>query len=387
MPLREAGAAQPRVRAELGALRVLAHNGMRLRLQRVWPLRDRRLALEYRDARGGVVAAQWAARAARLDWLAERTPGGLVVGENGARVLLQPGGADRRLPALAELLAEPGARLVTHRAEQRAVVRTDEALDTTYATVTIARDAGWAAEAATAAQRLAADAFAVPVPVWSDVERGIVAFPGLPGATLRERLADSAPDRGRSATAAGRALRALHDARPPSGLPLRGAAQELGRLDAGIERLMPHAPGLACFIADAAAPAAARLKAFSARAAVAVHGDFHDGQVVDDGGAIGVLSWDGLGLGDRALDLASLTAHLELRALERRCSPAVAAAALRAVCAGYEVGSALAAHVAAYADVLRLRLACEHALRPGGAQLAWLLLRRVGRAEPDRRAR
>jgi phosphotransferase family enzyme len=384
MALRPSGAAHPRVRAELSDLRALVHDGSRLRLQRVWPTRDQRLALEYRHAAGGVVAAQWAPRADLLDWLAERTPGGHVVGDGAARVLLHPAGVDRRLPALARLLAEPGARLVTHRAEQRAVVQTAAALDTTYATVTVARDAAWTAEAATIAQGLAGGAFAVPTPAWSDAERGIVAFPGLPGSTLRERLTDSAPDRGRSATAAGRALRALHDARAPSGVPLRGAAQEIARLDASIERLMPHAPGLACLVADALGPVAARLRTFHARPAVPVHGDFHDGQVVDSGGSVGIFSWDGLGAGDRALDLASLTAHLEVRALEKRCSTAVAAAALRAVRAGYEVSSGLSAHVAAYADVVRLRLACEHALRPGGAQLAWLLVRRVGRNEEGR---
>jgi aminoglycoside phosphotransferase len=382
MSMRFAGPGQPRVRPELDDLRALPHDGGMLRLSRVWPRRDRRLTLEYRDAAGGVVGGQWAARVETLESTAERTPGTELVAVGSARVLLHPGGVDRQLPALAGLLGAPGATLVSHRVERRALVRMVEAYGTTDLRVLHLRDVAWVAQAAQIAHDLAGGALHVPVASWTDAERGIVAFDRLAGDTLHDRLVAGDGDAVRAAAASGRALRVLHDAQGPRDhLPVRGAPHDLTRLDDWIERIAPHAPGLACLVEARLGPVAARVQGLGARSPVAVHGDFHAGRIVVTGDdAVGVTDWDGLALGDRALDLAGLAVHLELRVLERRCSPAIARAALRSAHAGYEVGPELGVRIAAYADLLRLRRACANALRPGGAQLSALLLRRVGRA-------
>ncbi len=84
-----------------------------LNLRRAWPRGRDHLLLEYATADGRLVAGQWFADPARAATVAERTaegPGGPV--RVRGRLVLQAGGADRRLPGLAGLLARPGATLV-----------------------------------------------------------------------------------------------------------------------------------------------------------------------------------------------------------------------------------------------------------------------------------
>ena len=76
---------------------------------RSWPADEHELTLEYAADDGAVITGRWCE--------------GLLT--------LHPQGEDRRLPGLEPLLAEPGARLLRHRAGRRAVVRSGDA----YATV------------------------------------------------------------------------------------------------------------------------------------------------------------------------------------------------------------------------------------------------------------
>src|SRR4051794_6263064 len=98
-----------------------APRGAQLQLRRAWPRSGGGLTLEYEHA-DGIVAGQWVADADPPYDLSRRLGADAVVVEaSGETVVLQAHGADRRLPALAGLVA-PGARLVSHRAERRATV-------------------------------------------------------------------------------------------------------------------------------------------------------------------------------------------------------------------------------------------------------------------------
>src|SRR5699024_2789148 len=124
-----------------------------LRLNRSWPRSPEHLLLELADPAGhpearqhahageisdiypegapgvaagedgaGTTAAQWIADPDRAGRVTAGTPGAWRVG----RLVGQPAGADRKLPALAGLLAREGHQLVAHRPERRAVVRGPE---------------------------------------------------------------------------------------------------------------------------------------------------------------------------------------------------------------------------------------------------------------------
>ena len=73
----------------------------------------------------------------RVSTTARRCPtaGVRLVSTDAGRVLLQPDGADRRLPGLPVVLQRPGARLVSHRPERRAVVRFGADDDTRFVKV------------------------------------------------------------------------------------------------------------------------------------------------------------------------------------------------------------------------------------------------------------
>ena len=109
--------------AALGAVReAAAAEGLRVR--RAWPRSKCHLLLELTGADGSV-AGQWFDAPDTAAEVAAATPGAqlLRTGNEPARLVLQPGGADRRLKALARLLTRPELKLVSHRPERRAVVQ------------------------------------------------------------------------------------------------------------------------------------------------------------------------------------------------------------------------------------------------------------------------
>ncbi|MBW3576005.1 MAG: hypothetical protein KY450_14430 [Actinobacteria bacterium] len=112
-----------------------------LRLRRAWPRGPGHLLLEYVEPGGDPVPGQWFADPARLAEVAAETVAGAgagpgqvtAVAERG--VLLQRGGADRRLAALGAVVDDETATLVVHRPERRAVVRRRRRSGTTYVKV------------------------------------------------------------------------------------------------------------------------------------------------------------------------------------------------------------------------------------------------------------
>jgi len=114
-------------------------------------------------------------------------------------------------------------------------------------------------------------------------------------------------------------------------------------------------------------------------APVPLHRDLHDKQILLDGaGGVVLLDSDTLSAGDPALDLANLTVHLELRALQGLLDPNAARALAHQLlwaCAG--AGLRPSRHRMNYYQACTwLRLAGVYALRSSGAGLISTLLRR-----------
>ncbi len=111
----------------------------RLALQRAWPRSGERLALEYVDDSGRIVPGQWIADPASLERVARQTArqsaGAPTAVLQSHRVLLQLGGADRRLVGLRSLLQRDDATLLSHRPERRAAVRLGDGADARFAKV------------------------------------------------------------------------------------------------------------------------------------------------------------------------------------------------------------------------------------------------------------
>ena len=282
-----------------------------LALRRAWPRGADALALEYRSADGLVVAAQWHADAGRFEQLCRETPQPCATVEvpGGRELLLQAHGADRRLAALRGIAARPGAVLLGHRAERRAVVRT---ADTFVKVVPPERAARVAAAAAHATALAARAGLRAPALVDAEPAAGVVCFAALEGTPLREALGGAGAADALRAT--GRALRRLHASRAPAALPVHDAAAEVAVLERWVADLVAHADGH-----PLARDAAGRLPAVAAALTTEppcppglLHRDLHDGQVLlAPDGTIALLDADTLARGEPALDLGNLVAHLE----------------------------------------------------------------------------
>lgn len=195
--------------------------GHGLVLSRAWPRSADHLLLDLVAPSGASVAGQWFADTEQAARVAART--GAPASCTGG-VVLQPGGADRRLPALAGLLGEPGARLVAHRPERRAVVRR---ADGAYAKVVRPERTAQVARAARAA---AVPGLRVPRVVDVDERRGVVTTAALPGVTLHQLLVHAAPEAVPAARAVGAALAVLHASPLAPGAVVHDAAAELAVL-------------------------------------------------------------------------------------------------------------------------------------------------------------
>ncbi|SDS03437.1 phosphotransferase family protein [Microlunatus soli] len=314
-----------------------------LRLRRSWPRSADRLLLELRDHDGRHIAGQWFADPHRAAAVAAATPGGRCDGG----VVLQPSGADRRLPRLRSLLAASGNSLISHRPERRAVLRTD-----TGHLKVVRRSAH---DATVRRARLAATlGLGAPAVLSADADTGSVATETLPGTPLTAMLAGAgAAD---ACAAVGRRLAQLHRIAPgeiaDADLGRHGPDEEIAVLRRWTElaaayRLQPRPTELP----TPPCPAALRL----------IHRDFHDGQVIMNGVVPGVLDFDLLALGDPALDLANFLAHLELRAHQGLLAdlPAATAATLQ----GYRPDASVRSALPGYLATARLRLRAVYAFR------------------------
>lgn len=323
---------------------------------------------------------QWFADLARLRKVAAETaagagPGGItVVAEQG--LLLQRGGADRRLPALPGLVDDEAATLVVHRPERRAVVRRRRATATTYVKV-------WRlGRAPAAAPELPVR---TPAVLAADVEAGVVEHAELEGRSLHDLLGDARlpdADVARAFAAAGAAVATLHGAPAPPSTSAHDVEAEAGVVARWVGHALDHR----------ALPAGSRLRAGEeldrvramlagpgrgpdAGPAALVHRDLHDKQVlVAPAGDVGVLDLDTLAAGEAALDVANLLVHLELRALQGGCPRSRAEVAAAAFLDGYRPDPAVTARLGAFAAATRLRLACVYAFRPAWAGVVSALL-------------
>jgi Phosphotransferase enzyme family len=116
---------------------------------------------------------------------------------------------------------------------------------------------------------------------------------------------------------------------------------------------------------------------------VAAHRDLHDGQLLVDDEHVGLLDFDGLCAASSALDLANLSAHLELRALQgiegadTYSAEACGRALLEAL--GDDDQGRLHEPLRFYQASTFLRLALLYALRPRWASLSPSLVRYAAR--------
>jgi Phosphotransferase enzyme family len=299
---------------------------------------------------------------------------------DGGRLLLQPAGADRRIPVLHEVAAARGATLVAHRAEKRGSVRrADQDGQVVYTKVV--RPTRLSATLAGA--RVRVDGVRVPEVTAADSDHGTMDCRALPGRMLHDILAD--PTRTTAeVTAAGRAVglavARLHACPPPSTLRTHDATDELVVTRRWLRQASDH--GLldgAGRVVRQRLEDAKRLLADAPCETAFLHRDLHDKQVVvDDGGVVGVLDLDLAATGEPALDLANLLVHLELRSLQGLCSAARARACAEAVVDGYAPGLDTGRRVPAYALTTWLRLAAVYAFRPGSADLGRALLTEGG---------
>ena len=209
---------------------LLARQG--LHLLRSWPRDENHLLLEAgRD--GAVVAGQWFATAERAAEVARKTPGAEQLG----RVVLQPHGADRKLPGLVPLLRRDGAELVAHRPERRAVVRLPAGSPHAVEYAKVVRP-GVLADVARTTAAAAALPLRTPAVVGVDDATSAVITAALPGRTLHDLLAtpdafgrlpgrragpgSAAPD-ARAGRAAPARRRGRAGGRPPLAAPGGGA--------------------------------------------------------------------------------------------------------------------------------------------------------------------
>ena len=229
-----------------------------LRLRRSWPRAADHLLLDLDDpVTGQQVAGQWFADPAVAATVAAATDGARSCG----RVVVQPHGSDRKLTALAPLLRRPGARLVAHRPERRAVVALDGGAH--FAKVVPARRLGRLRHTT---RRAAALPIRTPALVPDDGP--YLTSGALPGTPLSELLAGPRCDE--ALRAVGGAVARLHGTAPPAGSSVHGPGDELAVTE-GWERWarsygIPLPPPV-----DAPPPVAST----SLRL---IHRDLHDGQ-------------------------------------------------------------------------------------------------------------
>src|SRR5215211_626805 len=351
-------------------------------LIRAWPRGDDRLILEYGGRAGARVAGQWCCDAAILEQIAKETAdvaGGkaiALVGDPPARVLLQAGGADRRLRPLAALVRKRGARLVSHRPERRVVVQLPTSEGDTY--VKVLRPA--AAEAVLprygAMAQLAGEAFTVPEVLAYDALRGVIRLNTVAGTPLHDLL--RTPGGARAAACAGGALRALWGAVPSREVPRHGPTEEAEIVQRWLVVLRRYVPELTVEVADLAARVKRDLEDGPLGAYTTLHRDLHDKQVlVTESGQVAFIDLDELACGETALDLANLVTHFELRAVQGDCGVETAEAAAAALIDAANPPKAVLRRLSAYVQGVRLRLACVYALRPGRRQVAIRLIEKA----------
>ncbi|MGC5198427.1 phosphotransferase family protein [Aphanothece microscopica] len=251
-----------------------------------------------------------------------------VVADPCSGLVLRRPGFDAKLPGL-RLLHDPAwaadqlqrvgldpasdIRLVSHRLGKRAVLKITGRTGTQYARLRpVTSGSGEAAYQRHHALWSALDGttgLTIPRPLGFVAEAGLALFAALPG---------SPPVfRGLSGYRATRdIMRALGGLQ---GLAIdadrHDARDELAILDSWAERLRNVFPEVARRLRDPLARLAKDLLALPECDRVPCHRDLHEGQILLHGDGVGLLDFDTLRLGDPALDVGNLQAHLILAGL------------------------------------------------------------------------
>lgn len=264
---------------------------------------------------------------------------------------------DPALPALARWL--PRGELVAYRPGQRAVVRVATDRGCRYAKVLPRRKADRLVDRLAALDAAVAGGARLPrlAPLLDRPEDDVLLFGALGGPSLHDVL------KGQGSIAPGAALTAV-----------AGVLALLAQVDItslGLPVADPVSPGLWLRVAAdrsglPVAPYEAALEALPPpppqAAAVLVHGDLHDKNLILGPDGPGLLDLDSVALGPVGLDAGNLAAHRILRALQQGADAATGTAAARRLLseAGPGVGGAQAE-----AETARtlFRLACLYAFR------------------------
>ncbi|HLS73565.1 MAG TPA: aminoglycoside phosphotransferase family protein [Actinomycetaceae bacterium] len=349
---------------------------------RAWPRgRDHALA-ELATADGTRVAAQWFGDPAALREAATTVPEPARVAGD---VLLQPGGADARLRQLPDVLTEAGAQLVAHRPARRAVVRLAAADGTAREYVKVVRPSKGPdlARRGALVSELVGDTVRVPhLIAGSDPARGVLRWSVVPGRTLHDLGAAGGwtPTQARAAwERAGRAVARLHTAPRESVTEAHGAAEELAAITGWLEPAVAHGLLDAELVERAGQRVLAALESAPGDPVLGVlHRDLHDKQLLlDADGTVGMIDVDTLAVGERALDVANLLVHLELREAQGLLPAELAQAARAGFLSGSGAAELPASRVDAYTRATRLRLAGVYAFRPRWRAVAQALLRQA----------
>jgi hypothetical protein len=346
--------------------------GTQWTLTRAWPRDAGHALVELESPDGRWTAGQWFADRSVLRRVAADTPRPAEAVPN-AGVLLQPGGADRRLRSLSRLLATRRAELIVHRPERRAVLRTGDGAAPTYLKLVRRSRAAALITAASRAAPVARSAFTIPAVLRAELAHGAVEWAALPGRALLQLGADEsvAPDQLAGAwRRTGCAIAALGRG-GTEGLPLRDAATEAETTS----RWLRRAAALGLLPPVDVTQVLAPLRSGRPGPNGLVHGDLHDKQVLIPAlGPVGLIDVDTLAAGELALDVANLLTHVELRVAQGLLSAPRAALAREAFLSGLDPDSRTLARIPAYAAAVRLRLAAVYACRPRWAAVSRRLL-------------
>lgn len=325
------------------ALEALQRHHLATPVRRAWPAKDGALIFETYDEHGHLRAGK--------------------VGAEGEISLLKFG-ADRKLPGL-ETAVDGGARLLVHRAGKRAVTRDADKI-TKYLRRGKAENVaslstclgGVFEEAGFSSARVLA------------VGDESLDFSVLPGQTLLELGNDSLPAWKVFTDSWKRFLTLGKDRAATDPYPAHSSVEERQVLAQWLESVRSYAALDRIQDLDEAADAVADALAEKPDAAVLLHRDLHDKQLLWDGSQLSILDIDTAAIGEAALDLGNLLAHIELRRIQGHLE-ATRAAEITVILQDLSQECGISpSRLRAYTQGSRLRIACVYAFRPSSAP--WL---------------
>ncbi len=347
-----------------------------LKLKRASIRSQGHVLLEYAGPGDSVIPGQWFADETSLTKVVQKTgqDARIVQTQSGLGVLLQPGGADRRLKALSGLARQVGYTLVVHVPERRAVLR--QVCDDGVRFVKMVPVQKYAAfvERWVIGKAAAAEGFQTPELVGLDDSLGTLSMSelgeGVGGSTLYDCL-DGAETEAWFARV-GEALGCLHRASGLGEMSTHDAQAEAELVKGVTARAISMVACDPHQLSEMSRRVVGELQENEGALGI-VHRDFYDKQIVlGSGNQLGLLDFDTSAHGEPELDIANMLVHMELRVHQGYWEKARALGAMRRFLAGY--GQCGKARVLIYARATRVRLACLYALRPRWRHIPALLV-------------